>query len=155
MNASQCLRPLLLFFWCAGLSQWAAAEAREQTVRLSTSGAGGSCTVQAVFRGDHDNCSNDRAGGRDDCASEKGCVCTRKEKHVSWDMAGRDAFEVHFDQGDKNPFVKYGSNECNFKSNDSGKLRCRVKGRDIPSGIYRYSVRVPHCQPLVTRLKIY
>jgi hypothetical protein len=155
MNASQSLRLLPVLCCLAGFSQWAAAEAREQTVTLSTVDRGSSCSVQAVFSGDHDNCTNDRAEGRSDCSRERGCVCTRKEKHVSWEIEGTDAFEVHFDQGDKNPFVKYGSNECDFRSNSEGTLRCRVKGRDIPPGIYRYSVRVEDCPPLVTRIKIY
>ena len=70
-------------------------------------------------------------------------------------MDGKESFTVQFDQGDANPFIQDGSNECNFKSNKKGKLRCKVKGKDTPKGFYRYSVAVPHCEPARLRLRLY
>tara|TARA_R110002110_G_scaffold91264_2_gene237454 strand:+ start:76739 stop:77221 length:483 start_codon:yes stop_codon:yes gene_type:complete len=133
------------------------AETKEQKVRISVTepADGKQCEVKAAFGGDHDNCSNKKAGGRADCAADTGCVCTRQEKHITWVMEGKDAFNIVFDQGNKNPFVKEGSSECNFKSNKKGKLRCRVKGKDTPRGMYNYTIDVAHCKPLTTRVKIY
>jgi len=133
------------------------AEAVEQTVRLSVDrpADGGQCQVQAVFKGDQDNCKNDNAHGRSDCSKETGCVCTRQEKHVSWKMEGDNAFSLGFDQGSANPFVTKGDSECKLKSNKKGQLRCRVKGKDVPRGVYRYSVEVAGCKSAVTQLKIY
>ncbi len=138
------------------------AEAREQRILLEVvdPGDGAQCEVQAVFKGDHDNCDNDKAKGRGDCKKDQGCVCTRQEKKVQWSMTKgndkqKEGFSITFDQGSDNPFVTKGSNECNFKSNKEGDLRCRVKGKDVPAGIYRYSVNVSHCKPLATQVKIY
>ena len=108
-----------------------------------------------MFKGDHDNCENDNAKGRADCSKDTGCVCTRQEKHVSWQISDKQSFSIVFDQGSPNPFVTKGSNECNFKSNKKGKLRCRVKGKDVPRGDYKYSIVVPECPAIVSHIKIY
>lgn len=133
------------------------AETVEQTVRISVAkdAATKQCQVQAVFKGDHDNCSNDNAKGRADCSKDKGCVCTRQEKHISWQIADKQSFAIVFDQGSPNPFVTKGDSECNLKSNKQGKLRCRVKGKDVPKGDYKYSVLVPECPTIQSHIKIY
>lgn len=132
------------------------AEAREQTVRIEvTKPEGGQCEVRAVFRGDHDNCKNDKANGRADCSADKGCVCTRQEKHVRWMINDKQSFAIVFDQGSPNPFVTEGQSECNLRSNKEGKLRCRVKGKDVPNGDYRYSIQVPECPTIQSHIKIY
>ncbi len=132
------------------------AEAREQTVRIEVSKPeGGQCEVKAVFKGDHDNCKNDAAKGRADCSADAGCVCTRQEKHVRWIVNGKQSFAILFDQGSPNPFVTKGDSECNFKSNKEGKLRCRVKGKNVPKGDYKYSIQVPECPTIHSHIKIY
>ena len=146
----------LLLAITSGFSATVLAEAVEQKVRIEVSKLeGGDCTVQAVFKGDHDNCTNDNAKGRADCSKDVGCVCTRQEKHVSWQIDGNQSFSIVFDQGSPNPFVTKGSNECNFKSNKKGKLRCRVKGKDVPKGDYKYSIVVPECPAIESHIKIY
>lgn len=139
-----------------GYSALALAEAVEQKVRIEVQKSeGGQCQVKAVFKGDHDNCKNDNAKGRADCSKDTGCVCTRQEKHVSWQIEGQQSFSIVFDQGSPNPFVTQGSNECNLKSNKKGKLRCRVKGKDVPRGDYKYSIVVPECPAIQSHIKIY
>lgn len=147
---------LSLLALVCGLSTPLLAETVEQKVRIEVSKIdGGDCLVQAVFKGDHDNCTNDNAKGRADCSKDTGCVCTRQEKHVSWQIDDKQSFSIVFDQGSPNPFVTKGSNECNFKSNKKGKLRCRVKGKDVPRGDYKYSIVVPECPAIVSHIKIY
>ncbi len=133
------------------------AEAREQKVwvEVTSPGDGGQCQVSTRFKGDHDNCKNDNAKGRDDCRKDDGCVCTRQEKHITWESKNKEPFSIKFDQGSNNPFVQKGDSECNFKSNKKGKLRCRVKGKDVPKAIYRYSIHVENCQSAVAQIKIY
>ena len=70
-------------------------------------------------------------------------------------MENKEPFSIAFDQGSNNPFVQKGSNECKFKSNNKGKLRCRVKGKDVPKAVYRYSINVPNCTPAHAQVKIY
>tara|TARA_R110001592_G_scaffold363371_1_gene685552 strand:+ start:172549 stop:173028 length:480 start_codon:yes stop_codon:yes gene_type:complete len=141
---------------CCGVSTPLLAETVEQKVRIEVSKLdGGDCTVQAVFKGDHDNCDNDNAKGRADCSKDTGCVCTRQEKHVSWQIEDKQSFSIVFDQGSPNPFVTKGSHECNFKSNKKGKLRCRVKGKNVPRGDYKYSIVVPECPAIESHIKIY
>jgi hypothetical protein len=138
-------------------SPLAHAEAREQKVwvQVTSPGDGGQCQVSAMFKGDHDNCKNDNAKGRDDCKKAEGCVCTRQEKHITWEAKNKEPFSIKFDQGSNNPFVQKGDSECNFKSNKKGKLRCRVKGKDVPRAIYHYSIHVENCQSAVAQIKIY
>lgn len=139
-----------------GFSTPLLAEAVEQTVRIEvTKPAEGQCEVKAVFKGDHDNCKNDKANGRADCSADSGCVCTRQEKHIRWMVNGKQSFSIAFDQGSPNPFVTKGQSECNFKSNKEGKLRCRVKGKDVPKGDYKYSISVPECPTIQSHIKIY
>lgn len=147
---------------CIAGSATALAEATEQRVWVDTvsPGNGAQCEVRAEFKGDQDNCKNDAAKGRSDCSKDQGCVCTRKEKKIQWSLAkGNDkskgALSIAFNQGSDNPFVQKGSDECNFMSNKEGNLRCQVKGKDVPSGIYRYSIAVAGCKPLVAQIKIY
>ena len=151
------LTSLLLLSISLGLSPALLAETVEQKVRLKVTRAddGSQCQVQAVFKGDHDNCKNKNAKGRDDCSKDSGCVCTRQEKHITWEMENKEPFSIAFDQGSSNPFVQKGSHECKFKSNKKGKLRCRVKGKDVPRAIYRYSISVPNCSPAHAQIKIY
>lgn len=140
----------------SGFSTPLLAEAVEQKVRIEVSKPdGGDCTVQAVFKGDHDNCKNDAAKGRADCSKDLGCVCTRQEKHVGWQIEDKQSFSIVFDQGSPNPFVTDGSHECSFKSNKKGKLRCRVKGKNVPRGDYKYSIVVPECPAIQSHIKIY
>jgi len=148
------LLPLLL---AVVFSPLVHAEAREQKVwvEVSSPGDGGQCQVSTRFKGDHDNCKNDKAKGRADCSKDTGCVCTRQEKHVSWKIDGKQSFAIVFDQGTANPFVTDGDSECNFKSNKKGQLRCRVKGKDVPRGDYRYSIVVPECPSITSHIKVY
>jgi hypothetical protein len=140
-----------------GLSAPLLAETVEQTVKIEVTkpADGAQCKVQAVFKGDHDNCNNDGAKGRADCSKESGCVCTRQEKHITWQVDDKQSFAIVFDQGSSNPFVTKGDSECNFKSNKKGKLRCRVKGKDVPKGDYKYSIVVPECPSVQSHIKIY
>ena len=146
----------LLMISC-GFSAPLLAEAVEQTVIIEVSkpADGGQCKVQAVFKGDQDNCKNDNAKGRADCSKETGCVCTRQEKHLTWKADDKQSFAIVFDQGSANPFVTKGDSECNLKSNKKGKLRCRVKGKDVPKGDYKYSMVVPECPAVQSHIKIY
>jgi hypothetical protein len=146
----------MLLIGC-GFSAPLLAEAVEQTVRIEVSKPtdGSQCQVAAIFKGDHDNCSNDKAKGRADCSKESGCVCTRQEKHVTWQIDGKQSFAIAFDQGSANPFVTKGDSECNQKSNKKGKLRCRVKGKDVPRGDYKYTITVPECPAIQSHIKIY
>ena len=147
----------ILLLLCSGAySTQLLAEAREQTVRIEVTKPGdGQCQVQAVFKGDHDNCKNDDAKGRADCTAAMGCVCTRQEKHVMWKIDGKQSFNIAFDQGSPNPFVADGDSECNLKSNKKGQLRCRVKGKNVPKGDYKYSIQVPECPTVTSHIKIY
>ena len=147
---------------CLAGSAAALAEAKEQRVWLTVvdPGDGSQCEVRAVFKGDHDKCKNDAAKGRGDCSKETGCVCTRQEKKVQWSMdkggdKNKEPFSIAFNQGSDNPFVQKGDHECKFKSNKKGKLRCRVKGKDVPGAVYRYSIHVENCASTVAQVKIY
>jgi len=131
------------------------AEAVEQKVWVKAVGEGAQCYVRTYFKGGSDNCKNDAARGRADCPADTGCVCTRQEKHVKWELDGKGSFSIAFDQGDSNPFVQKGDRACDFRSNKEGTLRCRVKGKDVPDGIYRYTVQVPNCGSTQTQVKIY
>lgn len=159
MHFSKTIRLLagaLLLLCGSVFSSQLLAEAREQTVRIEvTKPEGGQCEVKAIFKGDHDNCKNDAANGRADCSADTGCVCTRQEKHIRWMVNGKQSFAILFDQGSPNPFVTKGDSECNFKSNKEGKLRCRVKGKDVPKGDYKYSIQVPECPTIQSHIKIY
>ena len=155
-KTSRFLASALLLLCGAAFSTQLLAEAREQTVRIEvTKPADGQCQVKAVFKGDHDNCKNDNAKGRADCSADQGCVCTRQEKHVMWKINGKQSFAIAFDQGSPNPFVTQGDSECNLKSNKKGQLRCRVKGKDVPRGYYKYSIEVPECPTIQSHIKIY
>ena len=136
LNNVKTLASAFLLAIACGFSTVSIAEAVEQTVRIEVEKAddGSQCQVHAVFKGDKDNCKNDKARGRADCSKESGCVCTRQEKHVTWKITEKQSFAIMFDQGSPNPFVTKGSRECSFKSNKKGKLRCRVKGKDVPRG---------------------
>jgi hypothetical protein len=157
LKLTRVLTSALLISISCSFSPQLFAEAVEQTVRLSvtTPSDGSQCKVQAVFKGDHDNCDNDKAKGRADCTKDTGCVCSRQDKHVSWKMEGDQPFNIVFDQGSANPFVSKGQSECNLKSNKKGQLRCRVKGKDVPKGEYKYSVQVLSCTPARSAIKIY
>ncbi|TGD72506.1 hypothetical protein E4634_13315 [Mangrovimicrobium sediminis] len=146
---------ICLMFLAACFSAALRAETVEQKVWVKAVDTDGSCRVTAYFKGDHDNCSNHDAHGRDDCPKDTGCICTRQEKHVTWAMDGSESFSVMFDQGSENPFVEKGDNACSFSSNKKGKLRCRVKEKNTPKGIYHYSVHVNHCEPAKVKLKLY
>ena len=99
-NVKALVSASLLAIAC-GFSAPSMAEAVEQTVRIEVEKADGSaqCKVQAIFKGDHDNCKNDKAKGRADCSKESGCVCTRQEKHVTWKIENKQSFAIVFDQG--------------------------------------------------------
>ena len=162
MKMSKSIKTLMrysLAVLCVAGSASALGQAKEQRVWVDVTKPtdGSQCEVRASFKGDSDNCGNDAAMGRADCSKDEGCVCTRQEKKVQWSMekGGKDSFSIAFNQGSQNPFVEKGSDECNFKSNKEGNLRCQVKGKDVTKGVYRYSIEAADCKPLVTQFKIY
>ncbi|MFV8819690.1 hypothetical protein [Haliea sp. E17] len=158
MTHSRCeaLFKTLIAFVFVTFGSLSMAETVEQKVWIKpVVDANGQCTTTAYFKGEQDNCSNHDAHGRADCPKDTGCVCTRQEKHITWEMDGDKPFTVAFDRGDDNPFVTNGSNECDFKGNKKGKLRCRVKEKDTPKGLYRYTVGVPDCKSAQVQLKLY
>jgi len=149
---------LLVLAVCALVSTAATAkEAHGQQIQLQVVSpeGGGQCQVQATFKDDHDNCKSDKAGGRNDCAADAGCACIRKEKRLTWKMEDKKSFELRFGQGSANPFASDGDHKCNLKSNKEGKLRCRVKAKGVPDGIYRYSIHAMDCKPATAQIKVY
>ena len=41
-----------------------------------------------------------------------------------------------------------------FKSNKNGQLRCRVKGRDLSGGEYKYTIEVSVCPAITSQIKV-
>ena len=154
LRVNTVLRAVLVAAICS-FSPSLLAQATEQKVWIKAVDNGSQCEVSAYFKGDKDNCNNKKANGREDCAKDEGCVCTRQEKHITWQMDGKESFTIEFDEGDTNPFITTGESDCNFKSNKKGKLRCRVKTKNIPKGLYSYNVAVPHCESTTLQLKVY
>ena len=104
LRVNTVLRAVLVAAICS-FSPSLLAQATEQKVWIKAVDNGSQCEVSAYFKGDKDNCNNKKANGREDCAKDEGCVCTRQEKHITWQMDGKESFTIEFDEGDTNPFI--------------------------------------------------
>jgi hypothetical protein len=68
------------------------------------------------------------------CKKDRECICSKKEKYISWTTNTRDKFDINFTDG--TPFKK-----CRYTSESAGNVRCKIKN----AGDFYYEVNVEVC----------
>lgn len=94
-------------------------------------------TQCAVFVGPSENESNCAIlypSGNNPCKNDPECVCSKKEKYISWQTSNGAKFDIHFTEG--SPFKK-----CNYNAERNSEIRCKIKNQ----GDYYYEINVEGC----------
>ncbi|SEL02777.1 hypothetical protein SAMN05216262_1056 [Colwellia chukchiensis] len=92
------------------------------------------CAVNVVPSDNESNCAILYPVGKNPCKNDAECVCSQKEKYISWRTSNADEFNIHFTDG--SPFKR-----CQYRAERGEKLRCKIKNK----GDYYYEVNVKGC----------
>jgi len=88
-----------------------------------------------VVPSDHEsNCALLYPADKNPCKNDPECVCSKKEKYISWQTSTGDEFDINFTEG--SPFKR-----CDYSAGRDGKVRCKIKN----DGDYYYEVNVEGC----------
>lgn len=68
------------------------------------------------------------------CKNDPECICSKKEKYIVWTASTEDKFDINFPNG--TPFKR-----CNYKSENAGEIRCKIKN----DGDFYYEVNIEGC----------
>ena len=94
-----------------------------------------SCAIGVTISG-VDNCKAKFGEGRGACGSKKDCVCSKKDKTITWTPNKTKKIEIKF----TTPATPFKA-DCALKSGTSGKVSCKVKNK----GTFDYDVHVEGC----------
>ncbi|TRX55645.1 hypothetical protein [Thalassomonas sp. M1454] len=83
-----------------------------------------------------DNCKAEFGEGRGACGTKKDCVCSKKDKTITWTPDKNKKIEIKFTTA-ATPFKA----DCALKSGTSGKVSCKIKNK----GTFDYDVYVEGC----------
>lgn len=92
------------------------------------------CAVNVVPSNNESNCALLFAVDKNPCKNDPECVCSKKEKYITWQTSNGDEFDIHFTNG--SPFK-----QCAYSAERDGKVRCKIKNQ----GDYYYEVNVEGC----------
>lgn len=92
------------------------------------------CATNVAPSDNENNCALLYSSDKNPCKNDKECVCSTKEKYITWQTSTGDQFDVHFTQG--SPFKK-----CTYNADRDSKVRCKIKNK----GDYYYEISVKGC----------
>ncbi len=72
------------------------------------------------------------------CKNKSQCVCSKKDKYITWEADKRKNFEIVFHNNDS-PF---NANQCSLKTAGKAEIRCKIHKK----GEFDYDVHVEGCQ---------
>ncbi|WP_371377481.1 hypothetical protein [Thalassotalea aquiviva] len=127
-----------IMLFCAYTISYAFAEeevnkVKNQTLTVITDAQ--NCAT-AVNNTSPDNCKAIYGDDRGPCKNKSDCVCSKKEKDITWVADRGQKIEIDFLAG--SPF----KSSCELKSLDNGKVECKVKNK----GDFEYEVKVEGCE---------
>ncbi|MDN3653252.1 hypothetical protein QWY77_10905 [Thalassotalea ponticola] len=89
-----------------------------------------------------DNCAAKFGSENNPCQDKKDCICSKKDKHITWLTSPSQEFEVQFTASDnadrKTPF----KDDCSLKADGDGNVDCKVKHK----GTFVYDIAVKACE---------
>ena len=92
------------------------------------------CAINVAPSDNENNCALLYPADKNPCKNDPECVCSKKEKYISWQTSTGDAFDVYFTEG--SPFKV-----CDYSADINGKVRCKIKNK----GDYYYEINVKGC----------
>lgn len=92
------------------------------------------CAIKVVPSDHESNCALLYPADKNPCKNDPECVCSKKEKYISWQTSTGDEFNINFTDG--SPFKR-----CDYTADRDGKVRCKIKN----DGDYYYEVNVEGC----------
>jgi len=92
------------------------------------------CAIKVAPSDNESKCALLYSANKNPCKNDPECVCSKKEKYISWQTSTGDKFDVHFTNG--SPFKK-----CTYSADRGDKVRCKIKN----AGDFYYEVNVEGC----------
>lgn len=92
------------------------------------------CAINVAPADHESNCSLLYSADKNPCKHDPECVCSKKEKYISWQTTTGDGFDIHFTDG--SPFKR-----CEYSAGRDGEVRCKIKN----DGDYYYEINVQGC----------
>ena len=92
------------------------------------------CVTKVAPSDNENNCSVLYPAHKNPCKGDSECVCSKKEKYITWQTTTGDSFDIKFTQG--TPFKR-----CAYGADRNDKLRCKIKYK----GDHYYEISVEGC----------
>ncbi|MGB1261730.1 MAG: hypothetical protein ACPG52_02375 [Cognaticolwellia sp.] len=92
------------------------------------------CATNVAPSDNENNCALLYPAHKNPCKGDRECVCSKKEKYITWQTTTGDSFDIKFTQG--SPFKR-----CAYGADRNDKLRCKIKNK----GDYYYEISVEGC----------
>ena len=124
---------LLLITSCSMLAFAERNNAKDRELIIHVAAAS-HCVLEVTPSKNENNCAILYAANKNPCKNDPECVCSKKEKYITWQTSTGDSFNINFT--DKSPFKK-----CTYSADPNGKVRCKIKNE----GDYYYEVNVEGC----------
>lgn len=130
------LSRLILIFIIAGSVTVVAApnnSAKDKELIIAVDPAT-NCAIYVAPSQQESNCAVLYPADKNPCKNDPECVCSTKEKYITWHTSTGNAFDIHFTHG--SPFK-----QCEYSSGSAGEVRCKIKNE----GDYYYQINVVGC----------
>ncbi len=111
----------------------AKAEAEDKILTINVDA--NNCVTSITSNGN--NCT--AAFGVNACENKKDCICSKKDKHVAWDISKKQKFEIQFTG--KSPFKQ----NCDLIADEGNRIKCKVAVDVNANTDYYYAVNVAAC----------
>jgi hypothetical protein len=92
------------------------------------------CAMSVTPSVNENHCALLYSTNKNPCKNDPECVCSKKEKYISWQTTTGDKFNIHFTEG--SPFKR-----CKYSAGRDGEVRCKIKN----SGDHYYEINVQGC----------
>lgn len=108
-------------------------KSKDQTLSIKIQSDG--CGV-VVINDSADNCTAEYGPARGKCQSDGECVCSKKDKRITWKSSQKE-IKIKFHDQNKTPF----NHQCTLESGGDGIISCKVKNQ----GDFHYDIYVKGC----------
>ncbi|MBA6326613.1 hypothetical protein H4J46_01380 [Colwellia sp. MB02u-6] len=125
---------LILLIATTSLAAFAASNSAKDKELLIHVDPSTHCAIKVAPSVNESNCTLLYSESKNPCKNDPECVCSKKEKNITWQTTSGDAFDIRFTEG--SPFKR-----CEYSAERDGEVRCKIKN----SGDYYYEVNVEGC----------
>ena len=125
---------LLLFIAACSMQVFAQSNSAKDRELIIHVDPDSHCVLEVASSSNENNCAMLYPTNNNPCKNDPECICSKKEKYITWQTSTGDSFDINFTNG--SPFKR-----CTYSAGPNGEVRCKIKN----DGDYYYEVNVEGC----------